>query len=149
MSRYVGANVKLPHGYNANNTSTRYPVIYSQNHWVGGDSAFASYGDGNWTEAWDSGIIPGVNGTAGRPTPKLILVTFRHEAPYYDDSYAVNTANLGPYGDAINDELIPYLDKLFNTVAEPYARIQEGGSTGGWESAASLIFRPVSCNMFV
>lgn len=97
-------------------------------------------------QAWDSGIIPGVNGTADRETPKLILVTFRHEAPYYDDSYAVNTANLGPYGDAINDELIPHLDSLFNTIAEPYARIQEGGSTGGWSSAASLIFRPVSRN---
>lgn len=72
----------------------------------------------------------------------MILVTFRHEAPYYDDSYAVNTANLGPYGDAINDELIPHLDSLFNTIAEPYARVQEGGSTGGWSSAASLIFRP-------
>jgi len=54
----------------------------------------------------------------------------------------VNTANLGPYGDAINEELIPYIDKKFNTVAQPYARIQDGGSTGGWISAASLIFRP-------
>ena len=69
-------------------------------------------------------------------------VTFRHESPFYDDSYAVNTANIGPYGDAINDELIPYLDAHFNTIAKPYGRIQDGGSTGGWESAANLVFRP-------
>ncbi|KAK5117367.1 hypothetical protein LTR62_005984 [Meristemomyces frigidus] len=74
--------------------------------------------------------------------PKIILVTFRHETPFYDDSYGVNTANLGPYGEAINEELIPYLDKTFNTIAKPFARVQEGGSTGGWISAASLIFRP-------
>lgn len=139
---YVGANVLLPHGYNANDTSKRYPVIYSQDHWAGGKPAFASSGNGNWTDAWYRGIIPGANGSADRATPKLILVNFRHEAPYYDDSYAVNTANLGPYGDAINDELIPTIDKMFNTIAKPYARIQEGGSTGGWESAASLIYRP-------
>lgn len=79
---YVGANILLPHGYNANDTNKRYPVIYSQDHWAGGDFAFASYGDGNWTDAWYSGIIPGTNGSADRETPKMILVTFRHEAPY-------------------------------------------------------------------
>ncbi|KAK5276144.1 hypothetical protein LTR40_012004, partial [Exophiala xenobiotica] len=72
----------------------------------------------------------------------MILVTFRHESPFYDDSYGVNTANIGPYGDAINDELIPYVETLFNTIPEPYARIQVGGSTGGWISAASVVFRP-------
>lgn len=44
--------------------------------------------------------------------------------------------------DAINDELIPYIDTVFNTIPKPYARIQEGGSTGGWISVASVIFRP-------
>lgn len=139
---YVGANVLLPHGYEPNNTKKRYPVIYSQDHWAGGDAPFASYNGGAWLDAWSNGIIPGTNSTADREAPKLILVNFRHETPFYDDSYAVNTANLGPYGDAINDELIPYIDKNFNTIAKPYARIQEGGSTGGWESAANLIFRP-------
>ena len=87
-------------------------------------------------------MIPGANGQSNRTTPKMILVTFRHEAPFYDDSYGVNTANMGPYGDAINDELIPYIDATFNTIPEPWARVQEGGSTGGWISAASVIYRP-------
>lgn len=55
---------------------------------------------------------------------------------------AANTANLGPWGDAINEELIPHLEATFNTIQAPYARIQEGGSTGGWESIANVIFRP-------
>lgn len=131
---YVGANVLLPYGYS---TAKRYPVIYSQGHWPGNAGAFR-YPTANYSADWNRGIRPDTNGTA----PQLILVTFRHETPFYDDSYAVNTANIGPWGDAINDELIPYIDKTFSTIPEPYARIQEGGSTGGWESAASLIFRP-------
>jgi enterochelin esterase-like enzyme len=139
---YVGATVYLPAGYDANDTKTRYPVVYSQNHWTADEVPFAS--TTNFTDYWDRGTIPG-NATAGttdRETPKMILINFRHETPFYDDSYAVNTANLGPYGDALNDELIPVIDKTFNTIAEPYGRVQVGGSTGGWESIANLIFRP-------
>jgi hypothetical protein len=139
---YVGANILLPAGYSARDRNTRYPVLYSQNHWTGGEAAYGYSSNQAFSKAWDNGIIPGTNGAPDKPAPKLIIVGFRHEAPYYDDSYGVNTANMGPYGDAINDELIPYIDKMFNTIAQPYARIQDGGSTGGWISAASLIFRP-------
>lgn len=37
---YVGANVLLPPGYNAQNKSRRYPVVYSQGHWPAGNGAF-------------------------------------------------------------------------------------------------------------
>ncbi|PNS19585.1 hypothetical protein CAC42_7429 [Sphaceloma murrayae] len=133
---YVGANIRLPPGY-ANSTQ-RYPVLYSQDHWTGGDWRFSEA----FTAQWDSGIIPATNSSPSRPTPKFISVTFRHEAPFYDDSYAVNTANIGPYGDAINDELLPLIDSTFRTIAAPWARVQEGGSTGGWISAATMAYRP-------
>jgi hypothetical protein len=135
---YVGANVLLPHGYAAGNGTKRYPVVYQQNHWSADGGAF-NYPTASYSEAWDAGVI---TGETNRTTPKMILVSFRHEAPFYDDSYAVNTANMGPYGDAINDELIPYIDAKFNTIAEPWARVSEGGSTGGWISAANVIYRP-------
>ncbi|KAH9894547.1 Alpha/Beta hydrolase protein [Xylariomycetidae sp. FL2044] len=136
---YVGANVLLPSGYDADDKTTRYPVIYNQGHWSGDAAAYDYLYDDDFTASWDSGLLPN---TTDKPTPKLILVTFRHETPFYDDSYAVNTANMGPYGDAINEELIPYIDAKFNTISEAYARIQDGGSTGGWESAANVVFRP-------
>lgn len=142
---YVGASVLLPAGYNAADKKTRYPVVYSQDHWQGELGPFRYPNRaGGWSQQWDKGIIPGNKtlGIADRAAPKMILVNFRHESPYYDDSYGVNTANIGPYGDAINDEMIPLIDKTFNTIAKPYARIQEGGSTGGWISAASVVFRP-------
>jgi hypothetical protein len=138
---YVGANVLLPFGYDADDTDTMYPTIYYQGHWPGERGAF-SYPTANFSEGWDVGTILGEDGEPDRPAPKLIMVTFRHETPYYDDSYAVNTANIGPWGDAINDELIPHLESMFNMIPEPYARMQVGGSTGGWESIANVIFRP-------
>ncbi|ETN46467.1 uncharacterized protein HMPREF1541_00652 [Cyphellophora europaea CBS 101466] len=135
---YIGANVLLPAGYDANDSSTLYPVIYHQGHWPGESGAYGYPDDPDFVAAWDNGTLPNTT----TPAPQIILVTFRHETAFYDDSYAVNTANLGPYGDAINDELIPHLESLFHMNPHPYARIQDGGSTGGWESAANLIFRP-------
>ncbi|KAK5702825.1 hypothetical protein LTR97_003771 [Elasticomyces elasticus] len=139
---YVGANVLLPHGYQANDTTTCYPTLYHQNHWAADAGAYNYLTNEAFAAAWDSGIIPETNITAERETPKMIIVQFRHETAFYDDSYAVNTANIGPYGDALNDELIPYLEKTFNMISAPYARVQDGGSTGGWESIANTIFRP-------
>ena len=141
---YIGANILLPSSYNASDTTTRYPVIYNQGHWPANVGAYRYDPTSDdqraidFVSGWNSGLIPNTS----TPIPKFILVTIRHETPLYDDSYAVNTANLGPYGDGINDELIPYLESKFHMIAQPYARVQDGGSTGGWESAASLIFRP-------
>ena len=45
--------------------------------------------------------------------PRYLVVEIEHANPYYDDSYAVNSANLGPYGDAITYEFIPALEKKF------------------------------------
>src|SRR4029450_8454576 len=75
-------------------------------------------------------------------TPQFIVVTIRHETPYYDDSYAVNSANLGPWGDAITQELLPYIDQNFRTYPARWARTLTGGSTGGWEALAQFIFYP-------
>jgi hypothetical protein len=72
----------------------------------------------------------------------MIAVTFQHPTPYFDDSYAVNSANNGPYGDAILTELIPYLEEHFRMIPEAYARVLTGGSTGGWESLALQVYHP-------
>jgi hypothetical protein len=54
----------------------------------------------------------------------------------------VNSENVGPYGDAITQELIPYVEKQFRGIGQPWARSVYGGSTGGWESLASQVFYP-------
>lgn len=125
---YLGATVLLPRDYE---TSTiDYPVIYEQGHFsldppLGFGSSGPLYFD------WQS-----------EDFPRFIGVTFQHPNPYFDDSYAVNSVNVGPYGDAILEELIPEIEARFRVISEPWARILTGGSTGGWEALALQIFEP-------
>jgi hypothetical protein len=77
--------------------------------------------------------------------PRVIMVNIQHANPYYDDSYAVNSENLGPYGDAITYELIPYIEKTFRGLG-PWARGLYGGSTGGWEALGAQVFYPDEYN---
>jgi enterochelin esterase-like enzyme len=117
---YIGAVVALPSGYDQH-PDLHYPVIYDQGH-------FGLRGP----------RIPSVSGVA----PRMIAVTFQHPTPYFDDSYAVNSANNGPYGDAIMQELVPYVEEHFRIIRQPWARVLTGGSTGGWESLALLLSHP-------
>ena len=74
--------------------------------------------------------------------PRVLIVKIQHANPYYDDSYAVNSANVGPYGDAIENELIPAIEKKFRGLGQGWARFVYGGSTGGWEALAAQVFYP-------
>ena len=78
--------------------------------------------------------------------PRMIIIEIQHANPFYDDSYAVNSANLGPYGDAITFELIPYLEKKYRGIGAGWARSLYGGSTGGWEALAAQVFYPDEYN---
>ena len=78
--------------------------------------------------------------------PRVIVMEIQHANPYYDDSYAVNSANLGPYGDAIVRELIPYIEKKYRGLGAGWARSLYGGSTGGWEALAAQVFYPDEFN---
>jgi hypothetical protein len=49
---------------------------------------------------------------------------------------------VGPYGDAILQELIPEVEKRYRAIRQPWARVLSGGSTGGWEALALQIFYP-------
>jgi len=127
---YLGATVLLPKGYHSH-SDVRYPVVYYQDHFnLGAPFGFRA-GGGGFGQRWSS-----------EDYPRIILVSFQHPTPYFDDSYAVNSANNGPYGDAIMTELIPYLEEHFRIIRQPYARVLTGGSTGGWESLALQVFHP-------
>ena len=121
----LGAIVVLPEGFDAH-PDARYPIAYNQGHFP---TTF-QFTD-RFLEDWKSGKL-------GRS----ILVLMQHPTPFYDDSYAVNSANSGPYGDALTQELIPRVEKQFRAIAQPWARFVYGGSTGGWESLAWQVFYP-------
>ena len=78
--------------------------------------------------------------------PRFLIIEIQHPTPYYDDSYAVNSASQGPYGDAITHELIPYIEKQFRGQGESWSRFLYGGSTGGWEALAVQVKYPDEYN---
>ncbi|UCD59941.1 MAG: hypothetical protein JSV59_08565 [Flavobacteriaceae bacterium] len=78
--------------------------------------------------------------------PRFLIIEIQHPTPYYDDSYAVNSASQGPYGDAITHELIPYIEKEFRGLGEGWSRFLYGGSTGGWEALAVQVMYPEEYN---
>jgi hypothetical protein len=82
----------------------------------------------------------------GENFPRVIIMEIQHANPYYDDSYAVNSANLGPYGDAIVRELIPHIEKKYRGLGQGWSRFMYGGSTGGWEALAAQVFYPDEFN---
>ena len=149
---YIGATLLLPKGY-AQNPERRYPAVYIQGHFgLGAPFGFneraqppqeteaqrkARLARGGrepayeFYQAWTSDDFP-----------RMVAVTFQHPTPYYDDSYAVNSANNGPYGDALTQELIPHLEQKYRIVSRPEGRVLTGGSTGGWESLALQVFHP-------
>ena len=145
---YVGATVLLPKDYARETIS--YPVIYEQGHF----ETSAPMGFRTDTPTEDELKKAGPRARFVRRGyelyqawttenfPRMLVVTFQHPNPYFDDSYAVNSVNVGPYGDSVMQEMIPEIEKRFRAIREPYARILTGGSTGGWEALALQFFHP-------
>ncbi len=146
---FLGATVLLPAGYDTH-PDVRYPVIYEQGHFnvrppLDFDSVQAPIPEPFHELLTSYNLKSGYDlyrAWSGPGFPRVIAVTFQHPTPYFDDSYAVNSANNGPYGDAIMTELIPYLETHFRVIPHAYARVLTGGSTGGWESLALQLYHP-------
>jgi hypothetical protein len=156
---YLGANILLPEGFDTHPT-VHYPLAVSEGH-------FPEDFEGFRTEPPDPNLKPdysdrfhiaGYNKIqqeeaykfykewTGPKFPRILVMEIRHANQYYDDSYAVNSENLGPWGDAIETELIPYVEQRFRGIGQGWARFLYGGSTGGWESLAVQMFYPQHYN---
>jgi len=140
---YIGATILLPKGYDEH-PDVYYPVNYIQGHF----SLRAPHG---FRTEPPSGEDPRGRQKSGYEfykywisdeCPRMITVTFQHPCPYFDDSYAINGPNVGPYGDALLKDLLPKIEENFRIIRKPYARLLSGGSTGGWESFALQLFYP-------
>lgn len=152
---YLGAHVLLPEGFEGH-PNARYPLMVFHGHFPNDISGFRTTPpDPNLKPDYSERFhVAGYNRIqqeeaykfyktwTGPDFPRFLVVEIQHANPYYDDSYAVNSANLGPYGDAINKELIPYIEKMFRGLGQGWARFTYGGSTGGWEAMATQVFYP-------
>ncbi|MGQ0765955.1 MAG: hypothetical protein ACT4OZ_09840 [Gemmatimonadota bacterium] len=156
---HVAALVTLPLGFEEH-PEARYPLAINHGH-------FAAQPD-NWRETPpDPDLRPDYSARfslagynriqqqaswqffqdwTGKGFPRFLLVQIQHPTPFYDDSYAVNSANNGPYGDAIQYELLPEIERRFRGIGQGWARFVYGGSTGGWEAMAVQMFYPEEYN---
>ncbi len=156
---FIGACLLLPEGFDSH-PGARYPLMVFHGHFPYTVSGFRETPpDPNLKPDWSERFrISGYNRTqeelayefykewTGPGFPRVIVMEIQHANPYYDDSYAVNSANLGPYGDAIVRELIPYIERKYRGIGQGWARFLYGGSTGGWEALASQVFYPDEFN---
>ncbi len=156
---YLGAHVLLPEGFDENPQAS-YPLMVFHGH-------FPSDFGGFRTEPPEADLEPVYSARfdlegynlieqqeaydfyqtwVSEDFPRFLIIEVQHPTPYYDDSYAVNSASQGPYGDAITYELIPYIEEQFRGIGEGWARFTYGGSTGGWEAMAVQTFYPDEYN---
>ncbi len=156
---YLGAHILLPKGFQEH-PEAKYPLMVFQGHFPGDFGGFrtdppdpdlkpdyaerfkvAGYNIIQQQEAYD------FYKRWNEPDfPRFLIIEIQHPTPYYDDSYAVNSASQGPYGDAITHELIPYIEKEFRGLGEGWSRFLYGGSTGGWEALAVQVKYPDEYN---
>ncbi len=156
---YLGAHILLPKGFEEH-PEARYPLMVFHGHFPSDFGGFRTnppdpelepeyserfkvegYNKIQQQEAYDF-----YKRWTSPDFPRFLIIEIQHPTPYYDDSYAVNSASQGPYGDAITYELIPYIEKEFRGLGEGWSRFLYGGSTGGWEALAVQVKYPEEYN---
>ena len=142
---YLGAWVLLPEGFE-DHPDAHFPLVVWQDHYSAAmRPAFTAIGPNGAAGRGTAGYRFYQDWTTGR-LPRVIMLFVQNANPYYDDSYAVDSANVGPYGSAINEELIPAVEAKYRGLGQGWARATAGGSTGGWESLATQILYPEMYN---
>ncbi|MEM6725950.1 MAG: alpha/beta hydrolase-fold protein [Bacteroidota bacterium] len=157
---YLGAHVLLPEGWETH-PEVKYPLAIMHGHFPKDFGGFRTTPpDPNLKPTYSERFkVEGYNRIVqqeaydfyttwtGPDFPRVLAVKIQHPTPYYDDSYAVNSAAQGPYGDAITYELIPYIEQEFRGIGEGWSRFVYGGSTGGWEALAVQVKYPTEYGM--
>jgi len=156
---FLGAHVLVPEGFDSH-PDARYPLVIDHGHFPQTIGGFREtppdpnlpceyserfhldcYNRIEQQHAWQL-----YQDWTSKDFPRVLVMEIQHANPFYDDSYAVNSENLGPYGDAIVTELIPYIEQKYRGLGTGWSRFMYGGSTGGWEALAAQVFYPDAFN---
>jgi hypothetical protein len=121
---FLQAAVLLPFGY-ADEPARRYPVSYIVPGFGGRHDGLLHTMSGGDPRAadWKRGAVPF----------RGFEVMLDPDVPTGHSVFA-NSANNGPAGDALVEELIPALESRFRMVGEPRGRFVRGHSSGGWSA---------------
>jgi enterochelin esterase-like enzyme len=120
------AFVYTPPGYDKNQRE-RYPVLYLQHGWGEDETAWANQGHANL-------IIDNLI-AEGKTRPFIIVMTYGMTNDVRPGSPGgLSSFDIRPFQTVLLDELMPYIDSHFRTLADPRHRAMAGLSMGGFET---------------
>lgn len=127
------AFVYTPPGYEKN-TKTKYPVLYLQHGWGEDETAWSNQGHANLI--MDNLIAD------GKIKPFIIVMTYGMTNEIRPGGGGLRSFNIKPFETVLVDELIPYVDAHFRTIANQQHRAMAGLSMGGFETHTITLARP-------
>jgi len=125
------AFVYTPPGYGSDK-SKRYPVLYLQHGWGEDETAWSNQGHAN--------LIMDNLIAEGKIKPFIIVMTYgmTNEIKWG----GIRSFDITPFQTVLCDELIPYVDAHFNTIADQPHRAMAGLSMGGMETHTITLNKP-------
>lgn len=133
-SRLLGGfrqlNVYLPPGYDFNDPTVRYPVIYFL------------HGSGTNQDGYTSITVMIDSLLAENKIAPLLMVFPDGSAGQFGGSYYSNSALYGKMEDYLAFEVIPYIDSTFHTVPKREQRFVIGHSMGGYGAMRLAVDHP-------
>jgi enterochelin esterase-like enzyme len=128
------AYVYTPPGYEKD-TKKKYPVLYLQHGWGEDETAWSNQGHANLI--MDNMIAD------GKIKPFIIVMTYGMTNDIRPGSPGgLRSFNIQPFQTVLIDELIPYVDTHFRTLADQKHRAMAGLSMGGFETHTITLARP-------
>jgi enterochelin esterase-like enzyme len=124
------AFVYTPAGYEKG--KTKYPVLYLQHGWGEDETAWSNQGHAN--------LIMDNLIAEGKIKPFIIVMTYgmTNEVKWGH----MKEFSIVPFQTVLADELIPYIDANFRTLANPANRAMAGLSMGGMETKTITLNKP-------
>jgi len=125
------AFVYTPPGYGSDK-GKRYPVLYLQHGWGEDETAWSNQGHAN--------LIMDNLIAEGKIKPFIIVMTYgmTNEIKWG----GIRSFDITPFQTVLCDELIPYVDTHFNTIADQPHRAMAGLSMGGMETHTITLNKP-------
>jgi predicted alpha/beta superfamily hydrolase len=125
------AFVYTPPGYDKD-PKKRYPVFYLQHGWGEDETAWSNQGHAN--------LIMDNMIAEGKIKPFIIVMTYGMTNDTKPGG--IRSFNVGAFQTVLVDELVPYVDTNFRTIADQLHRAMGGLSMGGMETHAITLAKP-------
>ncbi len=130
------AIVYTPAGYDASNKKQKYPVLYLQHGWGENETS--------WPVQGRAGIIMDNMINEGRIQPFIVVMTYGMTNDFKFGTLGALSGDTfaKDFETVLVDELIPYIDSHYKTIADKDHRAMAGLSMGGMETHTITLRRP-------